>query len=467
MWKLVRNRVGVLLAGLLQPASANEARIRIGLMKSVHKNVKPAATLLFGVFFGGFSLQWIPWPYAVLWALFIAGYPLVTLPYRRRLFTADYAPDQAGRLMVRALAVMIPMHVVWALYIPLCWIPSDPANNAFLVIFSLACLVATVQLYGPCIFLSLPVILIFTPVIAFHNMKTGSPLDPVLPIIQGAFCVLLAAMAARHYRTFRQSADRMLTIETLAAELAAARDAAQAANRAKSSFLASMSHELRTPLNAIIGFSDLIRQSVAGPVAPPKYGDYITDIHSSGVHLLGLINDLLDLSKIEAGKKEFTNTRIDIQALCRDVETMVLPQAKRAGILIATDIAPGAQLIADERSIRQILVNLLSNAIKYSPTGGTVTVFAHPTAGGGLALGVEDRGIGMDENGIKKALEPYGQVSQMTTVEGKGTGLGLPIVKALLEAHDATLRLESTPGAGTRVWGEFPARRVPGMVMAA
>ncbi len=455
------------LFGVLQPHSADDARLRIDLTKSVHTNVKPFATLLIGLFFGAFALQWISLPYAAAWAVFIACYPIATQPLRRRVFTADYRPDQAGEFLIKAQAIMIPMHVVWAAYVPMCWIAGDPANNAFLVIFLLACLIAAVQLYGPCIFLSLPAIAIFTPVIATHFMRTGSPLDTFLPVVQVLFCVLLMLMTLRHYRTFRESLNRRLTIETLAAELAAARDAALAANRAKSAFLASMSHELRTPLNAIIGFSDLIGQEVAGPISPPKYSEYIGDIHSSGVHLLALINDLLDLSKIEAGKKELKDERIEIADLSRDVQIMVRPQSEAADVFVDEDIVPGAHLIADRRAAGQILVNFLSNAVKYSPRGATVTIFAHPTATGGIALGVQDHGIGMDDEGLRKALEPYGQVSQMTTVEGKGTGLGLPIAKALIELHDAAFRIESTAGKGTKVWGEFPATRVAAAERAA
>lgn len=454
-------------ARLLRPRDRNEARLLIDLIASVNRNVRPAATLLFGIFFGAFALQWTSWPYAGLWAATIAFYPILTTPLRRRLLNRAHTPDQAGELLLKALALMMPLHAVWALYAPMCWIVGDPANNAFIIVFLLACLISAVQLYGPCIFLSLPAIAIFTPVIASHYLHTGSSLDAMLPVIQVLFCVLLAMIALRHFRTFRQSVIRMQTIESLVTELAAARDAAEAANRAKSSFLASMSHELRTPLNAIIGFSDLILRGLLGPVLPPKYGEYVQDIHISGTHLLTLINDLLDLSKIEAGKREFKDDVIDISAQAVAIDALVRPQADAADITIATDIATGARLIADERAIRQILVNLLSNALKYSPSGSTVTLFACLAPDGGLRLGVEDHGIGMDEIGIRKALEPYGQVSQMTTVEGKGTGLGLPIAKALIEAHGAVLHLESAPGKGTRVWASFPASRVAAASRAA
>jgi signal transduction histidine kinase len=456
-----------ILSSRLTPPSADEARLRIEVTKSVNANIKPMATLVFGLFFGAFALQWVAWPYAVTWAVLIAGYPIATYPLRRRIFNAEYRSDQSVEFLVKAAALMMPLHVVWAAYVPMCWIDGNPTNNAFLVIFMLACLMATVQLYGSCLFLSLPAFIIFTPVIVTHYLRTGSPLDGVLPAVQMLFCIVLATTAFKHFVIFRQSFIRRLTIEKLAAELKIARDEALAANRAKSAFLAGMSHELRTPLNAIIGFSDLIGQEIVGPISPPKYREYVGDIHSSGVHLLTLINDLLDLSKIEAGKKELQNERTEISTLTNDVLILVRPQADAAGIVIATDLAPGVALFADRRAIGQILINFLSNAVKYSPHGATVTLFARRKPDGGLDLGVDDHGIGMDEEGLRKALEPYGQASHMITVEGKGTGLGLPIAKALIELHGAVFHIESVAGRGTEVWGEFPPRRVMAAEKAA
>ena len=245
-------------------------------------------------------------------------------------------------------------------------------------------------------------------------------------------------------------------------DLAAAKTAAEQASLAKSNFLAGMSHELRTPLNAIIGFSDLIRHCTLGPISPAKYREYVDDIYKSGTHLLSLINDILDMTKIEAGKHEFERTEVHFAATAFEALRYVERQASAAGLTLDTRIDGGLVLMADERAITQVLTNLLSNGVKFTKAGGKVTVFAERTPDGGVVVGVEDTGIGMTAKGIEKALEPFGQVERMSTVEGQGTGLGLPLVKAMLEAQGAGFGIKSHPGRGTRVWGAFPASAVLG-----
>jgi signal transduction histidine kinase len=449
------------LVGLLQPRDQDDARLRIELIKAAGRNVRPYVTLVFAVLLGVFALHWKDALPVTLWTLLLSLYPALTTPLRRRVLNAVYTPDEAGKLTLRAVAVLLPLHVIWAFYVPMCWVAGDAANNAFLLIFALAGITAAIVMYGPCIFLSLPAAAAFALAAVTHPLRTGSWLDEIMPVLVLLFCAMLGLMIVGHYRTYRQSVARRRTIEALVRDLAGARDTAEQANRAKSAFLASMSHELRTPLNAIIGFSDMMRQGLAGPLTP-RYQEYIEDIYSSGQHLLGLINDVLDISKIEAGKKEFKDQEIVLDDLAREVMHFVLPQMQQSGIKVRIDVAPDARLIADARAVRQILTNLLSNAVKFSPEGETVAIFARPAADGGLSLGVEDRGIGMTEDGIKKALEPYGQVqAYTTTVDGVGTGLGLPIAKALFEAHGAKFQIESTPGSGSRIWGEFPASRLP------
>jgi signal transduction histidine kinase len=246
-----------------------------------------------------------------------------------------------------------------------------------------------------------------------------------------------------------------------------AKSHAEAGNRAKSNFLSNMSHELRTPLNAIIGFADLIHQQILGPIGPSKYGDYVQDIHKSGEHLLSLINDILDLAKIEAGQRKLDYLPLDPASLVRQAQSFIEPQAIRACVRIGCDVEPGFWILGDERALAQILINLASNAVKFSRPGGEVRIFIRRGANGGIALGVEDQGIGMSAEGLKLALEPFGQAAPMETVEGRGSGLGLPIVKALAEAQGGALRLESAPDQGTRALVEFPVARVQEQSRAA
>ena len=249
-------------------------------------------------------------------------------------------------------------------------------------------------------------------------------------------------------------------LEATKRQLMVAKCQADAGSRAKSNFLSNMSHELRTPLNAIIGFADLISHEMLGPITPSKYGDYIHDIHKSGEHLLSLINDILDLAKIEAGQRKLDLHLLDPAGLAQKAMGFVEPQAAKAGVQVRCEIAAQVQLIGDERSLVQVLTNLLSNAVKFSRPGGEVRMFARRSAHGGLVLGVEDQGIGMTPDGLKEALEPFGQATAMETVEGRGSGLGLPIVKALVEGHGGVFRLESKLGKGTRAFAEFPPDRV-------
>jgi len=247
------------------------------------------------------------------------------------------------------------------------------------------------------------------------------------------------------------------------AELRQAIDAAEIANRAKSRFLANMSHELRTPLNAIIGFAELIRDETFGPLGDPHYREYARDIHEGGTHLLQLINDILDLSKVEAGKLVLQDEPLAARDAVGGAVRMMRERASRAGIELLHDLPPGLPLIsADPRAVRQMLVNLISNAIKFTPFGGRIVVAAAPGPEGGLTLAVADTGIGIAEADMPQALAPFGQVTAPLNPQQPGTGLGLPLVKSLIEAHGGRLELASEPGAGTTVRLHFPPSRIIG-----
>ncbi len=241
------------------------------------------------------------------------------------------------------------------------------------------------------------------------------------------------------------------------AELNEAKDQAEKATVAKSEFLANMSHELRTPLNAIIGFSDTIKEEIFGPLASEKYSEYLVDIRNSGQHLLELINDILDVSVIEAGKLTLEENRIDIASVVDGVLQLIETRAQKNNVVLAKEIDKNLpELWVDERRFKQILINLLSNAVKFSPMGGEVKVTANINGTGSFRLAVIDQGIGMSEEDIDIAMSEFGQVDSGLDRKHEGTGLGLPLSKSLVEAHHGNMHIESEPGIGTKVIIDFP-----------
>jgi PAS domain S-box-containing protein len=239
------------------------------------------------------------------------------------------------------------------------------------------------------------------------------------------------------------------------------KERAEIANRAKSEFLANMSHELRTPLNAIIGFSEIIMNRALGNAAPEKYDAYATDINTSGRHLLSLINEILDLSKIEAGRNEIRENEIGLDILVESAGHLFRTQFEKNNLTLAVDLpSPAPTLMVDGGKIKQCLTNLLSNAFKFTAPGGTVTVNAYFDVNGGLAIAVRDTGIGIAQRDIPTVLSPFGQVESVFQRSHTGTGLGLPITKALIEQHGGTLTIESTLGVGTTVTLTLPQERI-------
>lgn len=245
---------------------------------------------------------------------------------------------------------------------------------------------------------------------------------------------------------------RMNQTQQRAEEFERAKRAAEAASHAKSRFLANMSHELRTPLNAIIGFSEIMRAEVFGTLGHRRYREYAADISKSGTHLLELINNILDLSKIEAGKEELHLEPVCLVASIHDAVRMNAPQATGAGVIVHTavgDLRPSIR--GDARKLRQILLNLLSNAVKFTPRGGRIGVSVTDNGADHVLLAVEDDGIGMSSDEIETALQPFGQIDSGLNRRYEGTGLGLPLTKSLVEMHGGKLRIVSRKGEGTRV----------------
>ncbi|TIP88983.1 MAG: PAS domain S-box protein, partial [Mesorhizobium sp.] len=244
-------------------------------------------------------------------------------------------------------------------------------------------------------------------------------------------------------------------------DLTQARAVAERASSQKTDFLARISHEIRTPLNAIIGFSELMVDEKFGPVANDRYRDYLRDINRSGNHVLDLVNDLLDISKIEAGQQEMAYEAVSLNDTLAETVAMMQPQANRERVIIRSSFASRLpEVVADLRSVRQIALNILSNAIRYTQAGGQVIVSTAYEISGDVVMRVRDTGIGMSQSEIEQALKPFKQLNALKRGRGDGTGLGLPLTKAMVEANRARFTINSTPGEGTLVEVAFPSTRV-------
>jgi two-component system cell cycle sensor histidine kinase PleC len=307
-----------------------------------------------------------------------------------------------------------------------------------------------------------------TAAIALNFALRGTVRDYILAAMAVAAQGYFALLAHRLYTTTLATLEARAEKDALIGELEQskaisdeARGRAEAANVAKSRFLAQMSHELRTPLNAILGFSEVMNGEIFGAHAVPTYKEYSGDIHNSGVHLLNLINEILDLSRIEAGRHELNEEPVSLMLVVEDCHHLLTLRAKSRGITIHELYEPELpRLWADERAVRQICLNLLSNAIKFTPQGGEIWLKVGWTASGGQYMSVKDTGPGIPEDEIPIVLATFGQGSNSIKSAEQGAGLGLPIAKSLVDLHGGTFALKSKLRIGTEVIVTFPPERV-------
>jgi len=376
----------------------------------------------------------------------------------------DYERTQPW--FTRIVAMQAVISAAWGLMPWLLWDPGNTVNHLFLAAATVAILAMLVVSRSSHMDMFLASILPLTLMAATRFMLGSSAIDFGIAIAIPAFAVQLLVDGRRLMHRLDEDSRLRFEVEDLARELEETRDdalrkrfEAEAANASKTAFLANMSHELRTPLNAILGFSEIIAEECFGPVGSARYKEYAGDIHSSGAHLLSLINDLLDVAKIEAGKMEISPHPIDAHRTFDIALKLIGVKAREKGQTLSISIAPDAPpLYADERALKQILINLVSNAVKFTPEGGAISVSAGPAPGGDFQICCEDNGPGIAREKIDKIFTPFSQVDNRYDRQAGGTGLGLALVRGLAELHSGRAWLESEFGKGCRAYVVLPAQ---------
>ncbi len=453
----------------LYPETNLEAQLVGAQLKMIRTATKPMTWILppAALLIAWANTQWAPAERAGLWFALISGSViLLDLVYRRVERRTGNDAGGVGRRARVFFAITMVQAAVWSTMAFMLWAPHEPVNHMLLILILASTISGWSAIGSVHLAIGRAPILCYAAGMIVPALLAPDTLDHALAGMCFAFALVMTIYARTTFETTRKMLSLQFERTGLIANLKRAkrdsddaRRRAENASLAKSQFLANMSHELRTPMNAILGFSEIIASKALG-AAIDKYAEYGELIHNSGQHLLALINDILDLAKIEAGRLELREEDVDFHSLALDAVRMLAPKAGQTGLVLDAQIAPGLPLIhADERALRQILMNLLSNAIKFTPAGGRVTVFAQ-LAGDGLMFGVEDTGVGIAEEDLERVFESFGQGRHDITTFEKGTGLGLPIVKGLAEAHGGKVALASHKNEGTRVMVHLPGARL-------
>lgn len=422
------------------------------------------------VVIAGVSMVWLPPALALAWlAAAFAGHGLVMV-FARRFISQEVEAKDVRRWSWRFTAAEALNGLAWGSMVVLLADASPTGAAAevvsiFVMLVGLA--VATMLSATAPAAVCAATIPIAAVVIAVYAAKGGAAGNAVAALTAGSaiyFLLLAQRLHATALETleFRAEKDALIgELEQAKANSDEARRRAEEANLAKSRFLATMSHELRTPLNAILGFSEVMKAEIFGRHATPTYKEYADDIHQSGQHLLNLINEILDLSRIEAGRYELNEESVRLAYIVEDCHHLLMLRAKKRGIHIREIVEPNLPPVwADERAIRQIVLNLLSNAIKFTPQGGEIRIKLGWTASGGQYVSVADTGPGIPEEEIPTVLASFGQGSLAIKTAEQGAGLGLPIVKGLIDLHGGSFSLKSKLREGTEVIVALPAARV-------
>ena len=444
---------------LISPSRLASAQLRI-----VARNLRPNALMmpLSGIVIGLVFYRWLAIPRLMAWWTIVVLGSIPLALCCRAVAEKSYA-ETPGTLPHLMLAYGM-LSVCWASMGFLLWIPGNDQADLFLIMLLACTLAANAALLGPSLPINAVGFVVYGGALALAPLQTGGLLYDAIALMALLYAAYLAYLSRNIHATARDLLLLRDDKNDLIAKLASAkaisdkaRDRAEAASHAKSQFLANMSHELRTPLNAIIGFSNMLMSEEFGE----RRHEYAEAINASGQHLLSLINDILDLSKIEAGSVVLKESWLDVQAVLANAMRLMCHRAEVGGVRLNADVPPDCpRLYADERAMKQILLNLISNAVKFTRPGGSVLARVVPMAGGELALEIVDDGVGIAGEDLGRVFESFGQGRHDISIPEKGTGLGLPIVMGLVKAHGGDLQLESEPGQGTRVTITFPAERL-------
>lgn len=412
-------------------------------------------------------LVWVPVAFAMLW-WFTASTMLVVGALNSRRFMLEGTMDDAASWRIRFIALEGSLATVWSSICLFALLNEAPVFAMFLMLTVAVYATATAWLASPvksAIASGMFPLVIMIGIVVAARQSSEMTLFAALVLGSLVFSFFMAQNAhQRALETLGVTAEKntlFAALEEAHAKQNEARRRAEEANLAKSRFLATMSHELRTPLNAILGFSEVMKNELFGAHAVPQYKEYASDVHSSGQHLLEIINEILDLSRVEAGRYELKPERVFLGDIADECRNMLDLRARAKHISVAQKIAPDLPPIwADERAVRQIIINLLSNAIKFTPQGGEVMIIVGWTAMGGQYVSIKDNGTGIPEDEIELVQESFGRGTIAMKTAEQGTGLGLPIVKGLVDLHGGQFKLTSKLRVGTEVVVSFPAERV-------